>query len=104
MLDDKERYHWGEPMKYFEYSAAGLPVIISDLPAKRALIEKNGNGILVSTINVDDAVDAVKFLIKTPEQAKVIRERGREVFYEIYNWEKNEQRLTGLYRYLLTLE
>ena len=97
LLERKERYKWGEPIKYFEYAACGLPVIITDLPAKRTLIEKNKNGILVTLGSVDDVVKAVTFLINNKEEAKKMGENGRRAFYGTYNWDKIESRLLNLY-------
>ncbi|MCD4712905.1 MAG: glycosyltransferase family 4 protein [Clostridiales bacterium] len=97
LLSDNERYNWGEPVKYFEYSAAGLPVVITDLPAKRNLIEKNRNGILVSPGSSDDAVNAVRSLIDNSDQARIMSERGRRTFLKEYNWESVEHRLFDLY-------
>ena len=97
LLDKKERYMWGEPTKYFEYTASGLPVIITDLPAKRALIEKNKNGILVNPGSIDDVVKAVIFLINNKEEAKKMSENGMRAFYETYNWSKIESKLLNLY-------
>jgi len=93
----EKRYKWGEPIKYFEYAACGLPVIITDLPAKRTLIEKNKNGILVTLGSVDDVVKAVTFLINNKEEAKKMGENGRRAFYGTYNWDKIESRLLNLY-------
>lgn len=101
LLDEKERYQWGEPTKYFEYSAVGLPIIISDLPAKRALIEKNGNGYLIPPDSVLEGVNAVKYLIENSHEARRMVEKGEKAFLEEYNWEAVEPRLFELYNRLL---
>ncbi len=100
LLCDKKRYHWGEPIKYFEYSAAGLPIVISDMPAKRALIDKNQNGLLVAPQNRSEAVNAITFLIKNPKAAQKMSQRGREAFLGEYNWKAIENRLFCLYNQL----
>jgi len=101
LLDEKERYRWGEPIKYFEYSAVGLPIIISDLPAKRALIEKNGNGCLVSPNSVLEGANAVRYLIENSHDARKMAAKGTKAFLEEYNWEAVEPRLFELYNRLL---
>jgi len=95
-----ERYNWGEPIKYFEYSAAGLPVVISDLPAKRHLIEKNQNGILVDPLNEKRIAESIASLLRNPQQMKEMGKRGREAFLREYNWEAIEERLLDLYKKL----
>jgi glycosyltransferase involved in cell wall biosynthesis len=101
LLDGKERYHWTEPTKYFEYSAVGLPVIISDLPAQRALIEQNENGLLVNPKNTEDIVNAIIYLKENREKAIMMSVNGQKAFREKYNWEKIEPRLLDLYGTLI---
>jgi glycosyltransferase involved in cell wall biosynthesis len=101
LVNGKERYNWGEPIKYFEYSAAGLPVIISDLPAKRALIEQNRNGILINPEKIEESVEAIKYLVENSEKVTMMSQNGRKVFLEKYNWERTEPRLLDLYGSLI---
>lgn len=97
---DKERYHWTEPIKYFEYSAVGLPIIISNLSAVRALIEKNRNGILISSASNDDVVRAITYLFDHKNEARDMSKRGKVVFLEDYNWESIEDKLLSVYESL----
>jgi glycosyltransferase involved in cell wall biosynthesis len=101
LISNRERYRWGEPIKYFEYSASGLPVIMSDLPAKKALLEKNDNGIAVSSENIDQTVKAIAYLIQNPAEAQKMSENGHKAFLNRYNWESIEHRLLDLYDQLL---
>ena len=100
LVNNKERYHWGESTKYFEYSAASLPIVISDLPAKRFLIEKNRNGILVNYDCLDDIVNAVQYLTSNKSEARMMGDRGRSFFESHYNWDTIESRLIALYENL----
>jgi len=95
-----ERYNWGEPIKYFEYSAFGLPVIISDLLAKRRLIEKNQNGILVDPLDEEKIAESIASLLRDPQRMKEMGKRGRDAFLKEYNWEAIEGRLIDLYERL----
>jgi glycosyltransferase involved in cell wall biosynthesis len=97
LLGGRQRYDWGEPMKYFEYSAAGLPIIMSDLPAKRFLIEENRNGFLVDFRKTEDTVKAIQYLHGHKEEARTMSDRSRKAFLEKYNWERLEERLFLLY-------
>jgi glycosyltransferase involved in cell wall biosynthesis len=97
LVTNEKRYFWGEPVKYFEYSAAGLPVIITDLPAKRKLINKNKNGMLVSPHSVNDAVSAIEYLINHPKEARNMSESGKNIIYQEYSWESLEQKLIDFY-------
>jgi glycosyltransferase involved in cell wall biosynthesis len=85
MIFGRERYQWTEPIKYFEYSGAGLPVIVSDLEAMKKLIRDNKNGI------------ALKPYLNNSDEVRKMGERGRIAFVEKYNWEALEPRLFELY-------
>lgn len=95
-----ERYNWGEPIKFFEYSAAGLPIVISDLPAKRRLIERIGNGILVDPTDVGEITLALARLLKDAKLRNKMGEQGQRAYLEEYNWEAVEGRLIDLYEKL----
>lgn len=97
LVSNNKRYLWGEPVKYFEYSAAGLPVIITDLPAKRKLINKNKNGLLVSPYSVNDAIRAIEYLINHPKEARNMSESGKNKIFQEYSWESLEQKLIDFY-------
>lgn len=83
MISNKKRYFWGGLVKYFEYSAASLPVIITDLPAKPKLNKKNKNGLLVSPYSVNGAIRAIKYLIHNAQEARNMSEYGEKNFSRI---------------------
>ena len=83
----RERYNWGEPIKYFEYAAAGLPVVMSDLPAKRRLVEEVGNGIVVDPLNHAAAAEAIVELLGDKSRRQAMARRGREAFLSRLNWQ-----------------
>lgn len=92
-----EAYAKAEPIKYFEYAAAGLPVVMSDLPASRKLIERNGNGFLVNPGDERDIACKIASLLLDCEARVQMADNGRRAFLERYNWEAVECHLTGLY-------
>jgi glycosyltransferase involved in cell wall biosynthesis len=94
------RYDWGEPIKYFEYSAAGLPVVISDFPSKRALIMKYGNGILVNPLDQEDIVNKIANLLKNHSLRKKMAARGRKAFATELNWNEIESKMLNSVRSL----
>jgi len=94
---DNIAHHWGEPVKFFEYAAAGLPVIISDLPAKRRLVEIFKNGYLVDPNNELLIAEKCVELLNNPQKAKKIGESGKKCFLEKFNWEANEQEIMKLF-------
>jgi len=58
------------PTKVYEYMGAGLPVITSDFPYMKSIIEKYECGICVKTNDLNAVADAVKYLQNNAEMAK----------------------------------
>jgi len=93
-----KRYQWGEPTKLFEYCAAGLPAVVSDVEAKRRVLTATGNGILVSPENPGQIADAMARILLEPDLARKFSENGRAAFERQFCWEAIAPRLTDLYR------
>ncbi len=85
------------PVKLFEYLAAGLPVIASDFPAIRDVVEQADVGVLVDPHDVDEITAAVRTLLDDPEGAAAMGKRGRELVRERYTWDSQAAILVGLY-------
>ena len=47
------------PIKLFEYMAAGIPVISSNFPVYKEIVEENNCGICVDPLDIDDICDAI---------------------------------------------
>jgi len=97
----RERYKWGEPIKYFEYAAAGLPVVMSDLPAKRHLIiEEVGNGIVVDPQDHVGTAEAIAELLEDEPRRQAMAQRGREAFLSRLNWDAVAPRMLDSLKWL----
>ncbi len=100
VLPANRHFDWGEPIKYFEYTAAGLPVVMSDLPAKRALIMKHGNGILVNPLNEGDTAKKIANLLNDTSLRKKMAVRGLTAFAAELNWNEIEHKMLNSIRHL----
>ena len=89
----------GQPVKLFEYMAAGLPVIASDFPQWRPFID--GCGLAVSPKDPSAIAEAISFLLSHPEQSEKMGLNGRMRVQEMYNWHSEERSLLELYEKLL---
>lgn len=54
---------WMSPMKMFEYMAAGVPIISSDLPVLREVLKPDKNAVLVPCDDVDAWANAIDSIV-----------------------------------------
>lgn len=88
------------PTKVFEYMAAGLPVLCSDLPGLRSVVKNNQCGICVDERDPGKIAAEIEFFINNPALRKQMGENGKKAVLEKYNWEIEGNRLLKLYRNL----
>lgn len=88
------------PIKLFEYMAAGLPVIASDFPLWRQIVEGAGCGLLVDPENPEAIAAAIRWVIQHPDEAQAMGERGREAVLKKYNWAEEAAELVRFYERL----
>ncbi|MDT0636362.1 glycosyltransferase family 4 protein [Spectribacter hydrogenoxidans] len=101
VLHPNGRYEDAYPVKMFEYMAAGLPVIASDFPLWRQIIEDSRCGLLVDPLDPKAVADAMQWILEHPEEAEKMGQRGRMAVVEKYNWETEAKKLIALYERLL---
>ena len=89
------------PNKLFEYMAAGLPVVASNFPLWKEIVEGNQCGITVDPLDPKEIAQAIEYLLTHPEEARQMGENGRRAVEEKYNWEKETEKLLALYEELL---
>lgn len=92
---------YGRPTKMFEYMASGLPVIASDFPVWREIVEGAGCGLLVDPQDPAAIAEAMDWILAHPDEAAAMGERGRRAVEEIYSWSNEAQKLLDLYRDVL---
>jgi len=94
-------YLEANPIKMFEYMAAGIPVIASDFPAWRGIVESHECGICVDPESADDVAAAIWRIVDNPEDAQRMGENGRRAARSHYSWETERATLLELYRELV---
>jgi glycosyltransferase involved in cell wall biosynthesis len=85
------------PVKMFEYMAAGIPVIASDFPLWRDIVERNGCGLCIDPCDPGAIARAVDYLVANPDKAGRMGENGRQAVLKKYNWSVEEKKLLGFY-------
>lgn len=101
VLHPTKAYLESYPIKLFEYMAAGLPVIASDFPLWREIIESSKCGLLVNPLDPDEIAKAIKHLLDCPDLATELGRNGRRAAVEKYSWENEEKKLLALYKKIL---
>ena len=73
------------PVKMFEYMAAGLPVISSDIKLWEEIVEGNGCGICVNPLEPKEIANAIEYIITHPVEAQKMGQNGKKAVLEKYN-------------------
>jgi glycosyltransferase involved in cell wall biosynthesis len=90
-----------QPNKMFEYMSAGLPIVTSNFPLWKEIVEKNNCGICVDPLNSKEIAKAINYLLEDNKEAEVKGINGREVVMEKYNWKIESKKLTDFYNNIL---
>lgn len=88
------------PVKMFEYMAAGIPVISSDIRLWKEIIDSSGCGICVNPLDPHEIADAITYIISHPKEAKEMGENGKKSILDRYNWGIEEKKLFEIYERL----
>jgi glycosyltransferase involved in cell wall biosynthesis len=89
------------PTKMFEYMAAGLPIVASDLPYQAQVIGVNNVGLLAKPEEPETFARAILQLLEDHELAVELGENGRKAFMAHYSWESQEEALDQYYRSIM---
>jgi glycosyltransferase involved in cell wall biosynthesis len=97
-------YRDAYPVKLFEYLAAGLPVVATDVPLWRTLLETHDCGICVPPDSPRRLAEAITTLLDDDDRARAMGERARRAAERHYSWQTQEEALLALYAELLGKE
>ena len=95
-----KKYHKNIPTKQYEYAVSELPYVATDLPPIKKFVDDAKCGLLVPPCNVEKAVDAVKYILTHPDDARRMGKNGKKAVYEKYNWRLMEKKLLEIYSHL----
>jgi len=85
------------PVKMFEYMSAGIPVIASNFPLWREIIEGNDCGLCIDPLKPAEIAEVIDYLVNNPERAEQMGQNGQRAVNERYNWTIEEKKLLDLY-------
>jgi len=86
---------WTSPLKLFEYMAAKKPIISSDLPSLREVLNE-GNAILVKPDSPEELAEGIKKALENPGLANKISEQA---FLDVkqYTWDNRVKKISMLF-------
>jgi len=86
---------WMSPLKIFEYMAAGKPIISSDLPVLREVLNHEQNALLCPPDDALEWKNALEGLKDDPQLAKSLAQAAYVDFMKNYTWQARAERLIG---------
>lgn len=88
---------WTSPLKLFEAMASARPIIASDLPSFRDVLEDKTHALLVQPDDLNQWADALHLLEQDPVKRQAMGAAGFELVSRNYSWEQRARRvLEGL--------
>jgi len=89
------------PTKLFEYMALGVPMITSNFPLYRTVVEGSTCGLSVNPDDPGELADAIEWIMDHPGEAAEMGRRGREAVMREFNWKREADKLLHLYEELI---
>jgi glycosyltransferase involved in cell wall biosynthesis len=92
------RYHVDSmPNKLFEYMSAGIPVVASNFPLWRTVVEQTGSGLCIDPTDPQAIAAAIDRLAENDDFAARCGRNGMQAVTENYNWNAQASKLIALY-------
>lgn len=87
--------------KIFEYMAAGIPILTTDLPENRRIIDQCDCGWLIADWDPPALAEHIARILAQPDEMRRRGENGRRWFEQRYNWEAESGQVSGVVERLL---
>ncbi len=89
-----------QPNKMFEYMSAGVPVLASDFPLWKEIVEGNQCGLTTNPLDTDEIAKSIVNLVKDNQKVIELGKNGRKAVEDKFNWDIEEKKLLDLYQQL----
>jgi glycosyltransferase involved in cell wall biosynthesis len=94
-------HYEGLPGAVIEAMMAGCPIVISDIPVHREMIDEGETGLLVPVGNAEAFARAMVWMLEHPVEARRMGERARAVALERFDIDKVAAQYAALYTQVL---
>jgi glycosyltransferase involved in cell wall biosynthesis len=88
------------PNKLFESMAAGVPVVVSDVPGMARIVKETGIGAVCDGTDPTSISEALRQLLADPTLREVMGRRALAAAHASYNWDRQAKRLLHEYERL----
>lgn len=86
------------PNKLFEYMAAGVPMVVSDFPEMRRIVNETGSGLAIDPGDPRSIAAAIVELLEEPADRRAARRvSARQAAESTYNWQTQVSGLIAVY-------
>lgn len=96
-------YREGLPKSLLEAAACGRPIVATDVPGCREIVDHGVNGLLIPPKDAQALSDAIQRLIEQPDLRRRMGERGRARVVELFTEERVVQETLAVYRSIAAL-
>jgi glycosyltransferase involved in cell wall biosynthesis len=93
--DTNLNYRYSLPNKIFDYLQAGIPVLASNLPEIKKVVEGNGVGVICNSHEPKEISNCINTMLK--DNAKQQMAQKIKDAASLYNWENQEETLFKVY-------
>lgn len=94
---DVQTHHTNSPNKFFEFAAAGLPVVCTPNPSLRQLLAKSESGVSAHDFSAEGLVSASQKILRSRSQWLKFSLNGKNWARTSGSWEASEANLIALY-------
>jgi glycosyltransferase involved in cell wall biosynthesis len=91
-----QTHQLAQPRKLYEYLAAGLPVIATDVPSLREIVQQSDCGLVVDSTRPEQIADALVDLAGDAARRRELGINARRAAETAFNWEREVHKLTRL--------
>ena len=90
---------YASPNKFFEYMMAGIPIICSNLPVMKSIIDEFKNGLVLKDHQPKTIAETIQQLFATSEYNKMAA-NSLKAAHQRYNWQNESKKMIELYKRL----
>lgn len=94
-------HYFSLPNKIFEYIHAGVPILTSNLPERKRIVEQYQVGIVIDNFSPTNIAKEINKLIENKEIISTYKENCRKAA-QVLNWENEEKVIQKIYQPLIS--